>query len=240
MKTLSLFEHRTSNLVEAGNAAIMPARGESVFKAMEKMTTYVMTETSDRCSKAEARLAKGEMFTSFADSKVKAAKRQSMFYQVDVSTNDLAYVTHAEHSDAARRTVNLGDGVDVVDRCTCLYPMQMLLPCVHMFAAAQKLGRLTQAGASVFFSKYVHEGYLLKNYVKTLKEVSVTLVDTKSLVHDGVMGVNVPVVQSGRPRKRRIRSAGENTETGAPPKVYKCGLCGQSGHTRKRCTQKGM
>eukprot|EP00171_Calliarthron_tuberculosum_P004012 IDg4012t1 len=199
-----------------------------------------MKETSSRRSKAVARLAKGETFTSFADSKLKAAKRQSMFYDVSVSTADLAYVTHSEHRSAPRRTVNLGEGVDVVDWCSCLSPKQMLLPCVHMFAAARELGRLRQTGTPLFFNKYVHEGYLLKNYVKTLKEVSVTLVDTESLVHDGVMGVNVPVVQTGRPRKKRIRSAGENPETGAPPKVYKCGLCGKAGHTRKRCTQKGM
>ena len=99
----------------------------------------------------------------------------------------------------------------------------MLLPCVHMFAVAQELGKLTEAGSCVFFSKYVHKGYLLKNYAKTLKEVMVTLVDTNSLFHDGVMGVNMPVVQSGRPWKRRIRSAGENLGTSTPPKIYKWG-----------------
>ena len=116
----------------------------------------------------------------------------------------------------------------------------MLLPCVHMFAVAQELGQLTEAGSCVFFSKYVHKGYLLKNYVKTLMKVMVTLVDTDSLVHNGVMGVNVPVVQSGRPRKRRIRSAGENLGTGAPTKIYNCRLCVKPGHTRKWCLQKGM
>ena len=88
-----------------------------------------------------------------------------------------------------------------------------------MFAVAQKLRRLTQVGAQLFFKKYAHKGYVLKNYVETLKDVSLTLVDTESLVPDGVMGVNVPVLQTGRPRKKRIRSAGEYPETGAAPKV---------------------
>ena len=92
----------------------------------------------------------------------------------------------------------------------------------------------------MFFSKYVHKGYLLKNYVKTLMEVMVKLVDTNSLVHDREMGVNVPVVQSGRPWKRRIRSAEKNLGTRAPTKIYKCGLCRQPGHTCNWCSQKGM
>ena len=163
-----------------------------------------------------------------------------MFYTVDVSSEELAYTRHADYQDAPRGTVNLGDDVAVEEWCSCLAPKQVLLPCVHMFAVARELGRLTATGTPLFFNKYVHQGYLLKNYVKTLKDVSLTLVDTESLVHDGVMGVNVPVVQTGRPRKRRIRSAGENAETSAAPKVYKCGLCGAPGHTRKRCTQKGM
>ena len=109
-----------------------------------------------------------------------------------------------------------------------------------MFAVAQELGKLTEAGSRVFFSKYVHKGYLLKNYVKTIKEVMVTRVDTNSLVHNGVMGVNVPAVQLGRPQKRPIRSTGKNLGTGAPTRIYKCGLCKQPSHTRKRCLQKGM
>ena len=240
MKTHSLFEHRTSNFVESCNAAIMLARGESAYKAVQKMQIHVMKEVSDRRTKAAARAGKGETYTFFADGKLKAAKRQSMYYNVDVSTNDLAYVTHSEHATGPRRTVNLAADADVVEWCSCLSPKQMMLPCVHMFAAAQKLERLTQVGAPLFFEKYVHKGYLLKNYLDTLNDVALTLVDTESLVPDGVMGVNVPVLQAGRPRKKRIRSAGENPETGARPKVYRCGLCGQPGHTRKRCMQKGM
>lgn len=63
-----------------------------------------------------------------------------------------------------------------------------------MLSVARDLGQLTKTGNLLFFNKYVHEGYLLKNYVKKLKEVSVKLVVTESFVHDGVMGVNVPFV----------------------------------------------
>ena len=93
MKTHSLFEHRTSNFVEARNAAIMPACGKSAFKALESIMLYVMMETSERRSNAIARLAKGETFTSFADLKVKTAKRQSMYYGVAVSTTNIVYVS---------------------------------------------------------------------------------------------------------------------------------------------------
>ena len=240
MKTHSLFQHRTSNFVECGNAAIMEAHGESVYWAVQKMTVQMMTAISRRHSDAMVRLEKGEKYTTFADGNLKAAKRQSMYYDVAVSSEDLVYVTHFQHSTASRRTVNLGNNVDVANWCSCLYPKQMLLPCVHMFAAAQVLRRLTKDEAPLFYNKYVHKGYLLSNYVNTLKGVLLTLVDTDSLAPDGVMGVNVPVAQTGRPRQKRIRSAGENPETGAAPKVYKCSQCGQPGHTRRRCPQQGM
>ncbi|XP_038702601.1 uncharacterized protein LOC119999156 [Tripterygium wilfordii] len=119
-------------------------------------------------------------------------------------------------------------GVDI-SSCKCSCGMWSLngYPCVHAVKAISRCGRPIEE----FVPYYFHVSAFRKSYEEPIHPIPASLsVDFK----DENFEILPPVTkrQPGRPRKRRIRSRGEEVRR------IRCGRCGKLGtHNRKSCKE---
>jgi len=81
--------------------------------------------------------------------------------------------------------------------------------------------------------------YLMVNYTKALTDSICEVIDLATLDPDGITKPCLNVKQPGRPRIRRIRSAGDTAAGGGTTrrkqKTSTCGSCGETGHNERTC-----
>ena len=80
---------------------------------------------------------------------------------------------------------------------------------------------------------------LTGKYVIPLQPIDVANVETdnESDFDENIVLPSSTRRPTGRPMKRRIRSASENNENAAPRRINRCGRCTQIGHTRRMCRE---
>ena len=74
-------------------------------------------------------------------------------------------------------------------------------------------------------------------YINVLRHSGVMLVDMDALTVNSNHLANDPARNPGRPRKRRIRSAGEVSGNAAKAPKYRCSRCNAKGHNAATCSR---
>ena len=96
--------------------------------------------------------------------------------------------------------------------CECGYPLQFQLPCSHLILLASAR---VEANDYVGWIRRSCSRWLLEDYVKGLKEVTVKLVSWTGPVADGVTTAPPVMNPVGRPRKHKRMEARRPKETQA-------------------------
>ena len=96
------------------------------------------------------------------------------------------------------------------------------------------------ANLQVWYQHAFAPKYWSVNYATAYAQAAMRLPNLDDLACDGETKPAHIVVQPGRPRKKRIRSQGEQAGgSGSAPKVNRgtkhCKLCGEAGHDRRTC-----
>jgi hypothetical protein len=226
-KGLSLFGQRTSNRVESENSRILPARFEAPYGFLEATVRLQIDILRTNLKSAKKYVAANQALTKYADTEYKQQDRLSQGCQTQIATESIVYVTYmSAHSD--RRTVDLSKKY-----CSCSRWQQYKLPCLHAIAAARAVGRLNNMAD--WYAQSVAPCYLSGNYLAGYADAQVLLPLREGLQPDGVTKPAARVVQAGRPRKKRIRSAGGAAGDGQQiRKRHKCSVCGGD-HHRQTC-----
>ena len=165
------------------------------------------------------------------------AEQDTLSFRCGVARCDATrfYVTYMQSAAPKRRCVDLE-----ARTCTCLRWHQRQMPCHHAIAAARADGR-TATNLKEWYEWAIHAMYFAKNYRDTYKEKSVQLPTIEDIAPDGQTKKAHFVKQAGRPRKKRIRSAGGRVGDGAAPrKKVTCQICGEKGHNRTTCQRQTM
>ncbi|XP_062088924.1 protein FAR1-RELATED SEQUENCE 5-like [Humulus lupulus] len=122
---------------------------------------------------------------------------------------------------------NLEFVVEILKRsCTCRKWDLDEIPCSHACAAIRK--------ANLCHYTYVSDFYMKDVFVSTYNGIihpvgSQKFWDIPDIVKDHVVLPPIVRRRAGRPKKKRIPSAGEKR------RQIKCGRCNENGHNRKRC-----
>lgn len=104
--------------------------------------------------------------------------------------------------------------------CGCGVWKDTLIPCSHAIAFMGKIGE--EITVPEMYTSHAYMEY----YSKTIPAIDF------HVLSKGVC--NVPIFQKkkGRPKKKRIPSAGEE----GGKQVHKCSNCKEAGHNKKKCT----
>ena len=220
-----LYGHRTSNLVECANSKYLSARQLSPLRALDAVHEIVMKELAAKRSVATSRLSSGYCLTKHAEAEYE--KQRAVFATYTATQgSDNVYIVSGHRG--GRNRVDLA-----AKTCQCTYWTQFGIPCRHAIAAAEADGRL--ANYSEFIKYSFHPMYLMDNYCDSMEGTICEVVDLDALIPDGDMHPSLNLKLSGRPRKRRRKSRGE--DAGAI-KQTKCSSCGEPGHNSRTCRSK--
>ena len=187
-----------------------------------------MSALSTRTAEAVAHNGRGMQLTKAADTRYKKNNTLAQACTVSRGSGNIYYVTYTASQIQKRRTVDLDSRT-----CSCLKWQQHEEACLHAIAAYHHAGHMDD------FTDFLNQAYsTLYNsscFSDTLSNAQgIRLPDKSQLIPDGAMKPAVRVRQAGRPRKRRIRSAG--TRDGAPVRQHKCSRCGRVGHHSTTCS----
>ena len=225
---LSLYGHRTSNRVESENHRLLAARSESPYGFLEASIRLQVDILQTQKKAAQSYAASGMTLTKHAQRQYEKQARLSQACSTQAATDNIVYVTYNGSANNQRRTVDLAQ-----QYCSCSRWQQYKLPCLHAIAAARAVGLLNDMNE--WYKQSMAPCYLVNNYLAGYAEAKVLLPLLEDLQPDGITKPAQRVAQAGRPRKRRIRSAGGAAGDGqAPRKKYKCSICGGD-HTRQTC-----
>lgn len=169
------------------------------------------------------------MLTTWAGLEYKRDNRLAQKCTTLVAGPDLVYVTYTAASGQKRRTVDMTKKI-----CSCLGWQQNDRPCLHALAAAEATGKLAAANAKTWITSAYGKLYLKSTYHEALADAQVRLPNRDDLIPDNTKPSS-RVAQAGRPKKKRIRSRGEDRETGLPARKNKCSNCRKVGHNYQHC-----
>ncbi|XP_031477199.1 uncharacterized protein LOC116248507 [Nymphaea colorata] len=134
----------------------------------------------------------------------------------------------------------IDDHTNIVDLeksdCTCLNWKVMGLPCRHLIASLNCIGR----DAYDYCERYFLSDYYKLTYTESINPVldvdSISSVSNAETVVDSYPNVELPKIhrQRGRPKKRRVEL--HDTEK----RTFLCGKCKEPGHNKKTCKAFGL
>jgi hypothetical protein len=224
-----LFRKHTSNGVESENARLMDARDNPPLDFLDTFMTLSLKTLN--VLKGLAKKQKDvDILTAYAAGQYVRDLRLALKCHTLIGDHDTVYVTYTAGIESHRRTVDLA-----AKTCSCLGWQQNGRPCLHALAAAQSTQRLQCEVQKAWLLQAFDKQYHATNYRDTVGAAKILLPNRDALIPDGTTKASGRVAQAGRPKKKRIRSAGENPLTGQPAKKYKCGNCRQLGHVYKHC-----
>jgi zinc finger SWIM domain-containing protein 3 len=211
--TLPRFGFYTSNLAESFNSLIEQARSDPVSKLAERIHVYWMTAWFDR--------SKGK-FQELAQTKVLQSIPEARKLQVFMSSEHSGLVVDGKFQFIVHLNKKF---------CECLEFQHNGIPCIHAIAVCLVCKKEPE--------KYIRSVLKAKSFAK-LYRGSIPPINFSELPADGTVMPPKTKKQRGRPKKRRIRSKGEDPSckrvrrAGA---IQKCTRCNQSGHNQRTCKQ---
>ncbi|XP_038711809.1 uncharacterized protein LOC120006004 [Tripterygium wilfordii] len=203
----------TTNIAESMNAALRDVRGLPITTLVEQLRSLIQRWFHERRTKAAS-------ITSQLCKKVekKMTKRNERALRMLVEP-----ISHIEFYVRD----GFGDGkVNFPDRtCTCRKFQMQQLQCVHALAAC----RFRNVTVHSLCSRYYTNEAIMVAYAEPIYTVS--LENQRIASRDRVLLPPDTRRSGGRPRERRIPSAGETVA------VRLCGRCKQRGHNRQTCKE---
>ncbi len=225
---ISLYGHRTSNRVESENSRLLPARSDAPYNFLDSTAALQLSILSTNLENAKKYKDRGQALTGYAKKEYEAQDRLSQGCDVQIATVNIVYVTYTSAATQVRRTVDLD-----AKRCSCTRWQQYRLPCLHAIAAARAAGLLTNMRQ--WYARSVAPFYLAENYLAGYNACATLLPDKQLLRPDRTTKPADRVKQAGRPRKKRVRSAGDTSGTGTViRRKHACSRCGGP-HHRQTC-----
>ena len=228
-QALSMYGHKTRNLIEGANAKYCPARFFNPLGALDNISELVMSEITGKREAAKRRYKEGEgdLLTKHAVDAFEVQRTQASRFQVSKSSDSVYFVKYGEK----RRKVDTE-----AKTCSCSYWKQFGIPCRHAIAVAQDAKLMDNYADFVAWA--FDPMYLLSNYVGALESAKFEPVCLDDLAVDKATLPSINVKPAGRPKKRRIRSRGDTAAGGGVvPRPQKCTRCGSDGHNSRTCTK---
>ena len=228
-QTLSMYGHKTSNLIEGANAKFCPARFLNPLRALDNISELVMSEITGKREAAKRRYkdGKGDLLTKHAVDAYEVQRTQASRFQVSKSSDTVYFVKYGEK----RRKVDIE-----AKTCSCSDWKQFGIPCRHAIAVAQKAKLMDNYAEFVAWA--FDPMYLLSNYMGALESAKFEPISLDDLAVDTTTLPSINAKPAGRPKKRRIRSRGDTAAGGGVvPRPQKCQRCGSDGHNSRTCTK---
>ena len=216
-----LYGWRTTNFVESEQSRSLQLRPRKClpFEFFETHVLLMASTISMRHGLIAKWLEENRQVTVRAENKMKNEMKFIHLYTVIPSSPVILNVFNKVEKI---RRVDLSEKT-----CTCSTFMQFHIPCRHILASLLHLQRMGEAFE--FFS----ECYKVSTYQETFNNAKVLLPLYTELQRDTSVKPSLIVKQAGRPRKRRIRSRGENRQR----VFYTYSNCKTRGtHNRRSCT----
>lgn len=157
---------------------------------------------------------------------------QYIYSTLSAHVSILINVFHTQVYSVGHQIYQVVDGnlefvVEILKRsCTCRKWDLDEIPCSHACGAIRK--------ENLCHYTYVSDFYMKDVFVSTYNDIihpvgSQKFWDIPDIVKDHVVLPPIVRRRAGRPKKKRIPSAGEKR------RQIKCGRCNENGHNRKRC-----
>ncbi|CAM9318994.1 unnamed protein product, partial [Phaeothamnion confervicola] len=224
----------TSNFVESENAKIMQLRNRLPFDCIAGMCENIAAERYGRHVEALELQTKGQLISPKVVDIYEEQVRLAGAYAVRMTAPHVGIVTAARGETAPRQR-----RVDLLARsCTCSFWQQRGIPCRH----AIKLHRewRGQGPRPLDGTAWFSEGFapcLAVSAVVKAYSMSIDVPLREELQADGVTLPAPKVATAGRPKQKRVRSAGEGEagRAGRPKRMFQCGTCGNIGHNSRSC-----
>ncbi|TYZ67940.1 hypothetical protein PybrP1_010603 [[Pythium] brassicae (nom. inval.)] len=228
----TLFCTTTRPLFTAGERQILPRASRRAHCGSGR-ASFSLSSTSARMptsswGKLQASAPRRRMercrrlLTPRAEAKLQLKLAKIPSYSDVFSSDDVCYVSHRSPQFGTNIEVSTGN-----PHCWCTLWMRHGISCVHTVAALQE-ARKASVGPPLFAHCYTTAAY-------GEHQQPIRLPSDEVLQRNASLQPAPHYGQSGRPRKRRIRSKGELGQRA----VYRCSSCGaKDGHNRSTCKQK--
>ncbi|DBA02784.1 TPA: hypothetical protein N0F65_010712, partial [Lagenidium giganteum] len=214
---------RTTNFVESENSVVVPKRHLPPYDVFEAVTEKFMTDVHTRQVCVAKWVASGRATTPHAQALFEVQQRQAGFLTVIPSSRVVFFVHDPRNQLIIRRRVDL-------DARTCTYPFtdQMGIPCNHLIAAFNLIGR--QGDIIACFDRCYHVAQI----AKALEGASVELTLHEEIALTTTALPPVEVKRVGRRRVKRLPLQGEDTVKPRSKRV--CSVCRETGHNQRMCS----
>lgn len=219
-----LYGWRTSNFVESEQPRSLRLKLRKLlpFEYFRAYANVLVGESYKRLRRAAEWRDARRILTPRAEAKLHLKLAKIPSYSVVFLSDDVCCVSHHSSQFETKLEVSIGN-----PHCSCTLWMQHGIPCVHILAALQEAGKAS-VGPSLFARCYTTAA--CSEYQQPIR-----LPSDEALQRDASLQPAPHYRQSGRPRKRRIRSKGEL----GPRAMYRCSsCCAEDGHNRSTCRHK--
>ena len=235
----SRYGHLTSNIAESLNAWLLSAREMPILAMLETIRQQLMTWFVDR-RKIDS-ITQGLLVSKVATEMQRLINERGRRYRYIQSTDALYEVVSKETYKEYIVQLNK-------QTCSCRAWQSTGWPCDHALAIIINRGENSQTYAKSFYTLQTYRSTYANAIIhpridefdkplqfqlpSTIDSVGDIESDDSEFSDDGILPPNVRR-QPGRPKKRRIRSQGENSERLS--RRQKCGLCRETGHSKRTC-----
>src|SRR5579859_7040627 len=223
------YSHITSNIAESLNAWLLDVREKPIIPLIEEHRHKLMEWFSDRRRKDTN--TEG-ILVSTAAKQVTEMLNFARRYTV-LESNGIIHEVFSPET-VSTYVVRLDN-----QTCTCFKWQLSGLPCGHACAVSLQLGHDPQEYVKGFYRLDAYRG-TYQNAIFPANVNATAGVPFAGLQGDAY-GVHLPPLlppivhrQPGRPKTKRIR--GTNKGGGRAKRVFRCGNCKRTGHTKRNCS----
>jgi hypothetical protein len=218
-----LYGWRTSNFVESefGTEIITGIRELHPYAFFERICSSFVDDCYKRSQNAILWDGMELKVTPAATKLYNFQSNRLGEYAVQHASTDVCYVSNVASIPPIKRRVNLNSR-----QCTCGYTSQFGIPCRHIVACLESLGKLS----SVF--DLFDSCYTVPSYSSAFSSKAIFIPLSTELSKDTSSLPAKVLKKAGRPKKKRIRSNGEEGVSS----TFRCSKCYQSGHNKRTCT----
>jgi hypothetical protein len=220
------YGHITSNIAESLNAWLAEAREKPIIAMLEQirhqlMGWFVTRRQMDKDTEGilVSSAAKGIKTTLTTRARrYRVLEATGLIYEVFSTETMRTYVVRLDN-----------------ETCTCYEWQTSGIPCGHALAVSLERNDDPQTYAKAFFRLDAFRGtYENPIFPPNVNAATTATGDESNIDDTDVLLPPITRRPPGRPKKLRIRGASEG---GREKRTFRCGSCGNTGHSKKTCRQ---